>query len=489
VTRSGRPLFVLLGASALAAALLIFRYGSYPSASDSWAYLFYAFRFRMDGVLHDLGTIRTYGYPLLLMPLTYLAGFDHARLSALAGVVQYMIYAAACLWLAASLRVLSSRWAWAALLALLLGPVGLALVTDALTEAPSLIIAVVLSAMAVRLGWRYAAGRSEGLILAGGALAGFALMVRPANLPLVLGWHAAMLAALLLVPSWREHRPRLAAAALGGLLMGALSWLPQAIYAMRVAGEASILPICRLGGFQVTFGVLAWKYDTVMGQGAGPWYTPNPLFSGHLNSGDGWGWYLQHPLRGTATMLAHLILSFDVGSPFVYIYDRLAWYRHGLRIFYWAAVVLAGFRLAQLSRAAIHGGFRQPQAAVVTFLLVSCAGTMAINAISAVETRFNALPLAVATILATEVLLAALSGGLGWNRWKWSGALVALILLVGLSYAAEATGRSSLPPGSTFTLPSDARCTLTLEEESRGQAAVIREYEEKLSRQRGKAPH
>lgn len=484
MARLGRPARLILGLSALAAALLILRYAAYPSAADSWSYLFYAFRFRMHGPLHDFGTIRTYGYPLLLLPLTWLAGYEHARLSAIAGGVQYALYAVACLWLSAGLRAVSPRWALAALGGLLLGPLGLALVTDTLTEAPSLILAVLLAALAVRLG-TYTPGRTEALVVAGGALAGFALMVRPANLPLLLGWHAGILAALLLAPHWAGHRRRLVLAALGGALLGAASWLPQALYALRAAGEASVLPLCRLGGFQATFGALVWKYDTLMtGGGAGPWYTPNPLFSGHLEAGEGWGWYLGNPLRGAATMLAHLLLSFDVPSPFVYLHDRQPWYRHATRALYWAATVIAAIRLAQLAGRPGRTGAIRAQPVAILFLGLSCAAIMGINTIAAVETRFNAVPLALATVIAAEALLAARAGTLGWGRVRWMGAAAAVLLLVGAALGVEATGAASLPPGTSFTLPARLRCVLTFESEAKGDATVMREHEEALARRR-----
>ncbi|MCR0980488.1 hypothetical protein [Roseomonas populi] len=474
---------IALGLSVLAAAALVFRYGHYPSAADSWSYGFYAFRFRMHGPLHDFGTVRTYGYPLLLLPLTFLSGYEPARLAAIAGSVQYALYVAACLWLAAGLRRTSPRWALATALALLLGPLGLALVTDVLTEAPSLIVTVLLAGLAVRLDGPYAAGRTEAALVIGGALAGFALMVRPANLPLLLAWNGAVGLGLLLAPGWAAHRGRLLAATISGGLFGAASWLPQFLYNWHVLGEPGVLPACRLGGFQVTFGALVWKYDTVMGLGAaaGGWYTPNPLFSGHLEAGEGWAWYFAHPFRAAATMLAHLFLSFDVRSPFVYLYDRLPWYGPLVRPLYWAATVLAAFRIAGLAGHAIR---ERRWSVTPAFLSMACGAILAINAISAIETRFNAIPLAVAMVVAAEALLALHEGHLRWGWGRW-GAIAALaLLLTGAGSWVERTGSASLPPASSFNLPRSLRCVLTAESEQMGDPEVMRRHDEEMAARR-----
>lgn len=112
--------------SIVVAAIFLARYQIYPSTAstdaDAWGYFFYAFRFRFYAFLYDYGSLRTYGYPAFLFPLTYISGFNHLRLSLIAGASQYILYLAATLWLSSLLQCYGKTAARAVLVGLLLNP-------------------------------------------------------------------------------------------------------------------------------------------------------------------------------------------------------------------------------------------------------------------------------------------------------------------------------------------------------------------------------
>ncbi|WP_426957273.1 hypothetical protein [Muricoccus radiodurans] len=478
---TGRVMAAMTLLSALGAALLLARYGHYPSLSDSWSYRFFAFRFRLDGVMHDFGTVRTYGYPLFLWALTPFSGFSFSRLAAVAGGVQWALHAAASLLLARGLRPLGPAVVLGTLAGLLLAPLGLALVTDALTEGLTLPLAVALAALAVRLAGPYAAWRTESVLLAGAGLAAYALMLRPGNLPVTVGWHLGILAAIALAPHWRAMRARMLAAALAAfVLAGLVVWGPQLAYALREVGTATILPACNLGAFQFGIGVLLWKYDTIVTAAGGtPWFTVNPLFEGTLPVDEALAWYTRYPLQGAATLLAHVVLPLGPRSPFVYIYDLDAPYGLSLRALQAAIAVFGAWRLLDHLRRARGTAWRSWTAALV-LVATSCLGTIAITALSAPETRFLALPMTVLAALAAEGAWAAARREARIGRMRLAASLAGAAGLVVLFSMSDRLGRADYAPAALRMPDRPTGCHFTLEGRGGGDAAAIARFEERM---------
>jgi hypothetical protein len=479
---------VLVPFAACIAALVAFA-ESHPTGADAWGYMFYAFRFRMHGLLHDFGTVRTYGYPLFLTLLTYLSGFGNDRLVVAAAVVQAVLYAGAAFWLSARLRVLGKPWPWAALIGTLLSPMALVLVSDALTDGLSLILFVSLSALALQLSGPYARWRTEGSMLAGAVIVAYALMVRPANLPVLAAWHLAILIGVGLAPQWRAVRGRLAlVAVLSFLAAGAAIWGPQALYALRNYGQASILPLCQLGGLQTAFGIIAWKYDTLIAnREALPWFHLNPLFSGPISADGGWRWYLENPGQGLATLLAHVFMSFSADTPFVYIRDLHPSYGPVFRAVTWLLCILGLVRTGAFalflwrSRAARLEAL--PRILPLAFLLLACLGITALNSIAAVESRFNVIPITVLSVIALAYLIRFFRREVSPGRGAVSGVLGTTLLCIGLSYAADRLGsaeyqsRAQLIPGQKGD-----RCAVT--REPLGWPDLIRRHEAEMAARR-----
>jgi hypothetical protein len=118
-------------------------------------------RFRINGLLYDFGTMRTYGYPLFLTPLTYISGFSQERLFITASAVQSALYGAAALWVSVKMRLIGGCWSLATLLTVLFNPVALALVTDTLTDGLSFTLVIALTALALDLARPYGLWRTR----------------------------------------------------------------------------------------------------------------------------------------------------------------------------------------------------------------------------------------------------------------------------------------------------------------------------------------
>ncbi|MBP2294379.1 hypothetical protein [Azospirillum rugosum] len=444
--------------------------------------------------MHDFGTIRTYGYPLFLYALSFLSGWSFDRLAAVAGGVQWILYAGATLWLGAALRRVGEAAALGAVSGLLLLPLGLALVTDVLTEGLSLPIAVALAALAVQASGRYRPVWSEAALVAGAMLAALALMVRPGNLPVTIGWHLAVALALVVSPAWSGVRRRLAACAILSFVgAGLLVWGPQAAYAARSVGEWAILPACRLGAFQGAYGILVWKYDTIMTVSGGtarwnlpaPWNTINPFFTPPLPAGGWLEWYLAHPVQGAATLLGHVFMGFNARTPFTYIYDLWPSYAWLHRAAVFSILVFGLWRMLSLLRRAWPAQARA-WALPVTFVVAVFLGSCILNAVTAVETRFAAIPMAI---------LACLAAGYGWaivrgeetlpiRRALASLAVVALLLAVS-AWAEQFEGRVPAVQIGLQDYGQNTPCYLTFDTANGEFERVFLEYEKEISRRDG----
>jgi hypothetical protein len=466
----------------LTAVALLARYQIYPSVvrgADAWGYQFYAFRFRQYGIFHDFGTIRTYGYPLFLYVLTYVSGFDGNRLSLVAGTVQFGLFLAATVWLASQVSHISRRLGLAILIGLLLNPLLVSLVTDALTEGLSVFLYVLLVALAFKFDGAKS-GRT-GILALGAMVAAATLMVRPANLAVVLAWHLAV-AATIARHKVRTERGALAAAAVSSLIAAAaFVWGPQVTYNLISHGKASFLPVCELGGFQSAYSIIAWKYDTlVAGDAAGPWNYLNPLFRGHLNASSGWRWYLDHPIAGAATLAAHIFNAFSVTNLFTYIRDLNPPYSVLLRAVYWSLTVIGLLGVWRYARSVTRGGARyvEPTSGLaVTFLALSLLLVTALNSISAVEVRFNVLPIGILSVVTIDRLLAYRSQAV---QFSWPTVLVCSVLIVACvagSYAMDRLGTAGMEGRSFEFDMAQQRCFLVGGSASTNLSEALNDFE------------
>ncbi|HEY1230424.1 MAG TPA: hypothetical protein VGF26_24210, partial [Ramlibacter sp.] len=178
---------------------------------DSFDYQFYAIHAQRHGLLTDIGTLRTYAYPMFLSWLVPLTGPDLLRLPIAAGAVQWIIYASGCVALVRCVSRLDATWRAAVALGLLLNPWLIAQVTDTLTE--GLLAGV--WAWTAALTWRSLGAVRMRAFVAYVAMAALlvavSVVIRPGSAPVAAGWAAAMLVSLGSRPAgWRERLTRLA---------------------------------------------------------------------------------------------------------------------------------------------------------------------------------------------------------------------------------------------------------------------------------------
>ena len=484
---------IVIGSLAVAAAFQAYHY-IYPSTvgrADAWAYQFYAFRFREYGLLYDFGTIRTYGYPLFLYPLTFISGFYNDRLSLVAGAVQYGLFLAATLWLVSLLTGLSRRLAVAALIGLLLNPLVISLVTDVLTEGLSIVLFVTLTALALSFSRAETWRRSVIALSAGSFVVAAALVVRPANIVVLIAWYLAVCLTVTLVPSRRWPRSHtIIAIVLSSIAAAAIVLGPQIAYNVSHYHEATFLPVCKLGGFQVASSVILWKYDTtIAGDSAASWNYLNPLFTGHMPAGGGWRWYREHPLAGAATLFAHVFNSFSVTSAFTYIRDLHPFYGLPLRLLYWS------LNLAGLAAAARYAIFllkgdswlaSATTALPIAFLTLTFLGIVALNSVSAVEVRFNVVPIAMLSVLAVALLLAVVRGNV---RVEWrpvaSFACILFACVAG-SYAMDRLGTAGMGGRTSSFHPVADRCLSVAGDTGSNRQEIINEHEDMMRARRAR---
>ena len=428
-------------------------YPSVGAEGDALYYQRYAFAFRDGGFLTDFGSIRTYGYPAFLSLLSFISGRSHQALAITAGVVQYTLFLIFTLYLAARVDTISVRLAWAVRIGLLINPLVVALVVDSLTEGLTIPIAVLLVICALAADQSRTAQVALGGCILGALISAAALMVRPANISLVMAWHLSTSLALAQRSGSGKRAAVIGIYFLASVLVTAIVLMPQIIYNYYAWGEVTAFPVCRIGRLQLTFGLISLRYDSiVLNDVTMPYSYINPFFDAEaLNHLTPLDWYFRHPLAGVATMVGHLFSAFSVNQLFTYLYDGHPRYANILLGFYWTVVML-GLAEAIISGRTIFSA-RTRQTAV--FILASFVFIIGINAISAVELRFNVVPIA---ILSTLACLLVLQIELRRNKAILISALIIAAIFSFGSERLRSTGRLG-PPEARFDL-SVARCHL-----------------------------
>jgi hypothetical protein len=353
----------------------------YPSVvpgGDAMAYVSLGHTFPS---LVGLGTVRTYGYPLWTWVYSQIGGGRDAQACALiGGVVQLFLYGLAVFWLVSQFQ---GRVAGAIEAGLLLNPVLVAIAGDMLTEAPTLILAVLIMVCVVKLG---RSDRPLAWAAAGALLTNFALMVRPLNIILIIAWNAAILSAL------RAKALVFYAAAWAGI--AAIVWAPQVLHNLTV-GNLGVLPAFPILSGQIKWGIIFGRYSSIVISKAEVKgvFSPNPWC---VDPSPTLFWYISHPLSGLATNVEHLLSAFSFGHLLTYTYDQSP------------SFVLAGVMWAVVALGALQGvrlfwhNFRQPECVALAVTFVLSVGVMAFVV---PENRFAAIPLGILSVLAFHLVL------------------------------------------------------------------------------------
>jgi hypothetical protein len=369
---------------------------NYPACTicDSVGYGFIASEIKRVGVFAPwIGNdVRTYAYPLfisivssqqdLVLPM---AGYFTPNVA----IVQSAFYIAACLSLFFVVYPTSRAAAWCCAVGLLCNPFILNYVPLRLTEGLNATVLVALTAIVCALSLRERSlFQSCVLILIGGAIAGFALALRPANFVVVGAWLG-----FIVFHIWRVgmRRVGLTLCAMAGL---ALPLFPQILLNALYHGAFTPFPIMDLGSTQIRLGLLALKYETNL-SGVGPLqlFYHNPFVDRRDVSELGWHIYLLRPQQGIPTMFAHVFNSVNHGYFFTYVYDRHPPYYIPMQIVNHVmlfAAVASAVSLARFDkRLALKNSGTSFANGLWIFLLLGFVLTCGVNSVSLSETRFG----------------------------------------------------------------------------------------------------
>lgn len=265
------------------------------------------------------GGVRTIGYPAFLVAVMDLksAGPDNqfAYSSHRVATAQTLLFVVAVLTLFAVLYQHSVPVAWSAAIGLLANPYVLQYLPLRMTEgltAP-LVVAVVTLAAALCIlqlkPWQEAA-----LLGLCGAIAGVAMIVRPANVVVVAAFVVFLMLYLYLKRGARFEY---------GVVGVAAPLLLQSILNLGAYGRFTPFPAADLGSFQTNAGLSAIKYFTDMaGETVKGARYVNPFFSQADISAYGAYVYVYRPAAGILTLLAHAFASIDHDHFFTYVARR-----------------------------------------------------------------------------------------------------------------------------------------------------------------------
>jgi hypothetical protein len=386
----------------------LYRYQTLPSAvpsSDAAGYIYKGLAFRQIALLADLGTVRTYGYPLIVYLYSFISGFEPLSVALVAGIFQLTIYGVSALWLASRLSTYSVTLATAVTIGLLLNPILVSLVADVLTEGVSIIF-VVLTLTCLFNTVR--ASTTAGVLIwaaVGAGMSNFAFMVRPANLLILIAWNVGFFVSLFLVQRKDINRVRVLVG-YAGVFFGsaAAAWSPQYLHNLSL-NSGGILPITPILDIQLGLGIVLLKYSSiVINEYAGGLVFPNPWCVDPVPDTHAWLWYFEHPSRGLATIAGHLFSAFNFEYPFVYVYELDPVYSVPVAWAMWmvtAVGLLNGIRLVYLSSKTFSREYL-PMLTMTVSLFLMVTG---LNAFIAVENRFNMIPVAMLSALAVEFVL------------------------------------------------------------------------------------
>jgi hypothetical protein len=396
----GKAWFAVLTVAFFALAVAFFlRSRSFARCCDALGYLELGQSIRLHGLTAKmlLSYLRTVGYPAFI---ALVARFpSRVGLDLKVAVAQTLLY-----WLAVAALLRSSRRILAELrsrralaVGLLLNPCAAMYCAETMTESLSLtlFLACIVVALATPRGG-FDPVRRNLLRFALGLLAGYALIVRPANLVLVLSATLAVAAPEIFSRSKLLPRLRELVIALAALWVGVyVAISPQIAVNQKHFGKATPLPVAQLGELQIGEGIRMLKYGTFVGPKTyRPIRYPNPFAEGtFIRAQDTYRWYLRYPGMGTLTVVGHVFAALALEPFHVYTRDLNPWYEMPVAALNGFVVVFGlGWLAIQL--------WRNRRRAVVSppaWLLVSAlASSFGLLAVACPETRFGVIAISVA---------------------------------------------------------------------------------------------
>jgi 4-amino-4-deoxy-L-arabinose transferase-like glycosyltransferase len=456
-TPGGRITFLALSLLAIAFAHLVFANSprALPIFYDAMLYKTAAEDIATQGLFAPFRGVdfRTYAYPLFLSFLLKLAHFLQADERWVVFEAQLLLHLVAVLFMAITLVRAHDlrRDARAVSLALLLNPFVLIYPAYMLTESLTLSLSIVFLALIVRTLYL---DRLFWSILAGSLCCGTLIMVRPANIFLLIPWSLTLLVASRRRISSRSGRAALLLLAGVGTVAPAL---PQVRNNLVHFGRATPLVVRDLGEFQQREGIRLIKYATAYIPGVSPEVPYVNPFADAQNLPDPLlKWYLVHPLTGPATAGLHMFNVLDQDLPLPYNTTLTPAYYPACTIANFAFIGLGiwGIGTAVVRRRRASWRQRWLFLVVLSLLLTH----LALHSVVAAESRFGVLAL-VPLYVSAALTLAEFRRR---PNWSLAAGLLAIATAMALSgtvlsrwvrQQAPAIRESKHLAGSTGTIP------------------------------------
>jgi MFS family permease len=381
----------------------------FPSAFDSIGYVDSGNDIVSGGLFSNYANseLRTYGYPWILSLFLRARVAWGLPFAASLFVFQLAAYIFAAWFVRWSLLPMGRRVAAFAFCGLLSNYYVLLYTSVSLTESLSLAMLLLVAGCWIAM-WQ---GRDRNWpILIGSLAAGFAIMIRPANVFVLAAWVAGSGYLVVTDTSKSAHRVIRVVAL---IVLMAVPMIPQVANNVRFHQRFTPLVAESLGNLQQILGIRLLKYATALPPvpEASVSYA-NPLYRGEPIDHDApLLWYAEHPVRGTVTLLLHVFNLTDQDLLFTYSRDLDPWYRSPLSTLNHLAAGLGILGLMVFLVSAAKSRERRSIESIVALMSVLLAN-IALYSVTAVEMRFGL------TLLA---ILFSFAGFAGWWLLHVSG--------------------------------------------------------------------
>lgn len=331
--------------------------------------------------------IRTYGYPLFLSLVHGTSDATGVPFKWIVFETQLLFYLLGAAVLRAALMERSETLGRVLFCAVTVNFYALLYATEVLAESLSLSALLLAAASWLRL--QREPARLAPLFF-GSAIAAAAVMIRPANIFLLVSWIIGCL--VIFGPLLSQRRAATAALTriVAIIILVSAIVAPQWINNVRNWQRHTPLVALDLQLTQQQLGVENIKYATALPPAPQPEvFYRNPLASGTtIDPAAPLQWYAEHPLRGVVTLALHIFNITDQDLLFTYARDLRPWFRlpHGVLNHAIVALGLLGFAVwwGETKQKGTRADFEA--AGVLSVLALSNA---AVYASTAVEMRFG----------------------------------------------------------------------------------------------------
>jgi hypothetical protein len=339
--------------------------------------------------------MRTYGYPLVLSLLGLVERVTSIPLTLLSTEFQAGIYLLAAWLLRNEIQRIDLRLGRWVFVVLCLNVFVLTYAAETLTESPTLSIILLLASCWLWSVRRFRSRRWALTALAGGVLAGFSVMVRPANLFLPVAWIAGQATLMMfrrVGPRPGERVRRVAVFVLTLTAIAAPS-VPQLYNNIVFGHKATPLVAFDQGRDTIAWGVRHLKFVTGLPPVSNvdvPYINPYAI---HTNSSSPLSWYRDNPAAGIKTIFWHSFALIDQDFIYPYVVDLSPSYRIPLALINHIGIGLAVYALWLWLKAARRPGKGRPILRInAPFTACYILGVFAVYCTVRVDARYG-LPL------------------------------------------------------------------------------------------------